>query len=170
MKTALTLGLLASLTLSGGPAVAAPLDTGHAQLLGAVQARGITLYLDGDRCDSGHVDGFYVGSYKALVICNKGSRDFDANDLDTIRHEVVHFIQDCARGQAIDGNLETILKPGAAREILAEVGLSADGITKVYTDNGAGDAVPYEHEAFAIAAGMDASTITKALEQFCPLP
>jgi len=169
IRALLTAALLATtVTASAAPALA--IDPAHAQLLQAVQQRGIKLYNDADLCEAQpHLDGFYHGPSRALVICAEGSwEDLNANDLDTIRHETVHFIQDCAN-DSIDGNLQLILKPGVAENLLRGTGLPPEAITRTYTENGKAQHVPIELEAFGVARAHSAKTITKALNVFCPL-
>jgi len=164
--------LLFALTITGSAAPSfAAVDQGHIDLLKAVQDRGITVYNDADLCRARpELDGFYHGPSRALVICVKGSWDnVDDNDLDTIRHETVHFIQDCANG-SIDGNLQLILKPGVAESLLRQTGLAPEAIVRTYADNNQLDHVPQELEAFGVARGKGPGTITKALNVFCPLP
>ena len=137
------------------------------QLIQALNARGITLYLDADQCDDGTLDGFYMGRPRVLVLCNKGSREMTERALNTLRHEAVHFIQDCRDG-AIDHELNLIMKPGTAERILRENGWSPERIKEVYSANGKGSHVPFEYEAFA-GGLMPTSTILNVMNAMCPL-
>jgi hypothetical protein len=170
IRKLLTAALLAA-TVVGAAAPALAIDEDHAALLNAVHARGVTLYNDGDFCQQDKdVDGFYHGPSKALVICSEGTwLDLSENQLDTIRHETAHFIQDCADGN-INGSLDLILKPGAAVSMLNRTNLDPMGIIRTYTQKGRAAHIPVELEAFGIARGHDAKTIKQALELFCPLP
>jgi len=170
IRKLLTAALLAATVVSSAaPALA--IDDDHAALLNAVQQRGIKLYNDADMCRAQpYLDGFYYGPSRALVICAEGSWEgLSANDLDTIRHETVHFIQDCANG-SIDGDLRLILKPGVAENLLRHTGLPPEAIAQTYAENGKAHHVPVELEAFGIARAHSAETITNALNVFCPLP
>jgi len=170
IRNLLTFALLAT-TVAGSAAPSFAMDRGHAELLGALAARGITLYNDADLCESRpELDGFYHGGSRSLVVCAEGSwANLSENDLDTIRHESVHFMQDCANG-SIDGNLRRVLKPGQAHAMLVATGQNPDLIAQVYSSKGKGEHVPYEEEAFGIAAALPASAITHALNAICPLP
>ncbi|WGL30718.1 hypothetical protein SCRES3_gp61 [Synechococcus phage S-CRES3] len=174
MKALLSIALLAT-TIFGSvaPALATqPVSDQEAalanQLISELKNRGITTYLDAEMCQTRNVDGFYSGRNRALVLCNDQKRTMDAELLDTLRHETVHFIQDCANG-SIDGNLDLIMKPGAAQRILREHGISPERINYVYTQNGAADHVPQEYEAFA-GGLMPTEVIIEVLTAVCPLP
>ena len=140
----------------------------HNALSAALTARGISLYLDEEDCHTRPVAGFYHGPSKSLVLCNNGSATMTEDNLDTLRHESIHFIQDCANG-AIDGHLRTILEPGQARAMLAQSGQDPEWIRRTYESHGAGAHVPFEEEAFGAAAVMPASAIVQAMDIFCPV-
>jgi len=141
----------------------------HNLLTDGLVRRGISLYADSPACQTNPgLEGYYSGSQRALVLCNDGSLRMTENNLDTLRHEATHFIQDCADG-TIDNTLRTVLKPGQARALLSAAGLDAGRIHEVYSELGQADRVPFEEEAFAVAATMRAETIGQALDIFCPL-
>lgn len=140
----------------------------HNNLVAALAARGISLHLDAAICEVNPIGGFYHGQSRALVICNDGSTEMTEENLDTLRHESVHFMQDCRDG-IIDGKLNTVLKPGQARAMLAASGQDPTWIERVYTSHDKGEHVPYEEEAFGIAATMSPNTIVSALDIFCPV-
>ena len=173
MKALLSIALLAT-TIFGSvaPSLAADVSPREAalanQLISELKKRGITTYLDADMCQTRNIDGFYSGKARALVLCNDQKRTMDEEVLDTLRHETVHFIQDCANG-SIDGNLGLIMKPGHATRILRQNGVSPERINYVYTQNGAADHVPQEYEAFA-GGLMPTQTIISVLQRVCPLP
>lgn len=156
---------------ASAPAYAISPATAEAHnLLGdALVRRGISLYADSPVCQARPgLQGYYNGSERVLVICNGGSRQVTESSLDTLRHETVHFIQDCANG-TIDNNLRTVLKPGKARYLLEQAGIDVKQISKAYTAMGNASHVPLEEEAYAIAATMQSESIALALEIFCPL-
>lgn len=174
MQKLLTTALLAvtifgSATPSLAQAIPAAVAQEHNNLVAALQSRGIAMYLDADTCRQNPIDGFYDGTSRVLVICNKGQADMTPNNLDTLRHEAMHFIQDCRDG-VIDGRMATVLKPGQARAMLASAGQDPNWIERVYTSHGKGAHVPFEEEAFGAAAVMPASVIQQAVEIFCPIP
>ena len=80
------------------------------------------------------------------------------NDLDTLRHESVHFIQDCLDGSAdmelnplFDG-LRTLTLDSGYREVIAELVCVALRLDWIYRQNGAdAKTIRLEHEAFLLA-------------------
>ena len=167
--------VLLAAVLSGGlaplsaHAITPEVAEAHNLLTDSLVRRGITLYADAPACQTyPELEGYYNGSERALVLCNDGSLKMTEENLDTLRHETVHFIQDCADG-TIDNTLRTVLQPGKAEELLEAAGLSAQHIEQAYVDLGKASHVPLEKEAFAVAATMDAGTINTALNIFCPV-
>lgn len=140
----------------------------HNNLVAALAARGISLHLDAAICEVNPISGFYHGQSRALVLCNGGSTNMTAENLDTLRHETIHFIQDCRDG-VIDGRLTTVLKPGQARALLAATGQDHEQLRRVYESHGQGAHVPLEEEAFGAAAAMSASVIHQAMNIICPV-
>lgn len=136
-------------------------------LVELIRAQGITVYLDSDVCETAPLDGFYSGVRKVLVLCNKGSREVTQANLNTLRHETMHIMQDCKDGK-LDNKLNTILKQGEAEKILKENGISPERIKSVYNSFGKGDHVPFELEAFA-GGTMPTRVIIKAFNTYCPL-
>ena len=108
----LFLGLLASVSFAS-PVQGATFDD-HVKLSEAVRSTGTTFLINPDRCDTSGAYGWYWardGKYRELVICQvnkeKGSneqKDWTSEDLDTLRHEAHHLVQDCR-----DGSLNGIL-------------------------------------------------------------
>ena len=89
------------------------------------------------------------------------------NNLDTLRHEAIHVVQDC-KGVLGDQVLDNVLKPGVVRELAARHGVDLGWIREVYAQNGAdAHVVSLEHEAFVAAAVMPASTIANAVRTMC---
>lgn len=170
MKKLLTTALLL-LTMVGSAAPAVAVSDADAlaanQLIDGLNARGITVYLDAPQCADGSLDGFYMGMSRVLVLCNKGSREMSENALDTLRHETIHFIQDCRDG-VIDHKLIKIMKPGTAERILRANGLDPQKINEIYSSKGKADHVPLEYEAFA-GGLLPTSTILNAMNAICPL-
>lgn len=172
MKKLLTAALLAA-TLFGSvaPSYATAPDEyqEHNALVSALQNAGISVHLDADICRK-YTDlaGFYHSPSKSLVICNKGSRTMNEENLDTLRHEAIHAIQDCKNGVQGDSVLRPVLKPGVVEYLAGSHGVDLDRITHIYGSKGASqEVIRLEHEAFTAAAGMDASTIANALGAMC---
>lgn len=184
---------IATLAL-GTPTLAAPaaLDRSHAHLWDSLEAQGVWMFVNPDFACKDQDVGlsgayFYSNEYQvpAMVICqdNRTGGDmveveWSANDLDTIRHEAVHYLQDC-----IDGDVSFTLDPyhdgdGWApgqrthMEVISALGLErAIRIHDFYKENmGADDQmVRMEHEAFLIADIIDAADIANTITEFCPV-
>ena len=124
--------LIASLVLSATaiPAVAAPtyedkatIDE-HIELLDTLDDMGITVSINGPECGRTNDDvaGYWNGSRRLFVLCQEVMRNsklptWDGtvvlasdDDLDTIRHEAHHVIQDCMDGE-IDGSIYGTIYP-----------------------------------------------------------
>lgn len=139
----------------------------HNDLVAALQANGVQVYLDSDECVPG-LGGFYHSPSRSLVICNGGSREMTPENMNTLVHEAVHASQDCKNGVQGDRILHPVLKPGVIEELAAQTGTDLDRIVEVYRSHGANDQTIYlEFEAFTVAAGMPASAVTAALNTFC---
>ena len=95
-----------------------------------------------------------------------------ANDLDTLRHEAHHLIQDCADGVPFDGDLVTMFDPRGSKTFVVKA-LSQDVITGIiegYAEMGADrEVIILELEAYATAESIEATDIAEKIEDFCPM-
>lgn len=162
---ATTIFVIASPTPTISDATAAQ----HNALTDALAKAGIKLYLDADICrTTTGLAGYYHSPSKSLVLCNKGSKQMTEENLDTLRHEAIHAIQDCKNGVQGDRILQPVLKPGVARNLASQHGIDLERIRQVYSSRNVDQAViNLEYEAFAAAAGMSANTIATALRTTC---
>lgn len=165
-----------ALTLGASPATAA-FDSEHQLLLDAVIDAGVKVYVNPQQCyKNPGLSGFYIGQSSVLAICQDNKREvgeqvaeWTDNDLDTLRHESHHLVQDCigTRGDNIldpmfVDNLEGFLRNSSLTE--ADV----IGIMGTYLRRGADtDTVELELEAFAVAADIPASGIAEGVRRFC---
>ena len=158
---------LAVLGTSASPAFASQTARGegtlwaHDVLVERLREAGVDVQVNHSHCDTDpQMMGFYAGQHRLLVVCQDnapvGSRtpvEWTENDLDTLRHEAQHFIQDCMIGGNHDHRLGNVYKhPG---ELAVDV-LGMDNvrsIARAYMSRGASeDTVMLEWEAFAVAA------------------
>ncbi len=110
-------------TLFGVPALAdyiRPSDD-HIRILKAVQSKGIVVSInDREACDH-ETSGMYSyghtragARYADFIVCQDNGRpggpiaSWTENDLDTIRHEAAHIIQDCIDGKIANMSLDTV--------------------------------------------------------------
>ncbi|NDB94451.1 MAG: hypothetical protein EB165_07430 [Euryarchaeota archaeon] len=151
----------------------------HKELWAAVERTGVTVQLNHpEHCDSG-IAGWYSSLHGILMICQDESvKAFDHvgwtdNDLDTLRHEAHHVLQDCARGRVGDGMLEHTMTSQFLAEVAHANGMTRDEIRSIqqrYAAQGANrNTVRQEVEAFIVARGIDASTLASTLDKHCTL-
>ena len=177
---ALTLAALTAFTAIAAPvANARPVDMdslpAHAELLRQVKKTGVKVFINDEYCNTGNFDGVYASQVGALLICQDNAKVYNgrevawtANDLDTIRHEVHHLIQDCAAGGRGNGRLETVFSDPnrLANEVLGVQ--RKNRIMKNYAANGAdANTLQIEIEAFSVAAEYGPSVIEGDLATYC---
>jgi hypothetical protein len=167
----LTAALLATTMLGAiAPALAVTQEQAdqHNVLIGTLERYGVRVSLDDQLCRERPIDGFYHSPSKTLTLCNGGSTSMTDANLDTLRHESIHAMQDCRNGIQGDRILGHVLKSGAAASMAAEYGISPERIRQLYLSHGVDEyTVTLEYEAFAGAAAMSADTIAQALDIFC---
>ena len=118
--------------------------------------------------------GFYSGSHDLLVVCQYnyvpggGQVDWTANDLDTLRHEAQHLIQDCMVGENTDHVLANVYR------YPVQLGLSILGVKRIneitvtYRRSGADDeTLRLEYEAFAVAQMNVPLEQTQDIAEYC---
>ena len=157
----------------------------HITLVDTLTSAGIRVYFNPYICepkDGLNPSGLYISQSRQLIVCqDHGKWDgeivpFTANDLDTLRHESQHVIQDCADGIGDNSliNMFPVVKTKGRTSLLEFVsnsGLSPRTLMHIfttYTQAGADNKViGLEFEAFAVAHSISASTITEAVEKVC---
>lgn len=130
----------------------------HAYLAEVIKDHGVSFYVNHDYCQQNpSVMGFYAGAERVLVVCQdnyigNGEVAWTANDLDTLRHEAQHMIQDCMVGTNHDHALSPVYRDpiGNAYAVLGADRMQS--INRLYRENGAStDTVILEWEAFTVA-------------------
>ena len=117
-----------------------------------------------------------------MVICQDNARigqegvPFTANDLDTLRHESQHVIQDCKDGignNRLHNMFPVIAKEGelSLQQFVAASGLSEKTLMRIFTDYSRMgfdvQTIALEYEAFAVAYAVPAATIAEVLKDSC---
>ena len=167
---------LAATLMTAFPAVAGNTMNDHETLWNTLQDAGVKVVANADDCkDDFH--GYYNRREVRLVVCQDNGRPggaqvaWTANDLDTLRHEAHHVIQDCMLGGLGDMRSDTYFSHDRLREFLTKSSLTAnnmENIIKSYSEDGASEEVIImELEAFAVASDVDASTIATAVSRYC---
>ena len=130
----------------------------HGQLGNAVRSTGITLKFNPAECDEKNAMGWYWAARQEMVICQENRRrgfglqhevTWTEEDLDTLRHEAQHLIQDCMDG-SLNGSLSSVYKEplDLGVEILGKGGIFR--IMQAYSDASQHIQV-MEVEAFSVA-------------------
>ena len=182
--------LVASLVLSvtAIPAMAEPTyerhdeAQDHIELLNTLSDMGVDVQINNPHICSKErgTAGFWIGARKLFVLCQESIRKsakplytgevFQASDddLDTIRHEAHHVIQDCMDG-TIDGQLSAYLNPENSVEFLSYYpDWKEEYITKQYRDMGASNhVIEMEIEAWAVADMVSVDMIHEVLKREC---
>ena len=167
-----------SLVFLSSPARATTVWEEHVRLWNALGEVGIeTLVNDPYFCSDGS-DGLYYSRERTLIVCQDNASslsskevDLTSNDLDTLRHEAHHVVQDCVAGDIGDSELGNYFSDRSEYEDFITNALTLDQAQKIvesYRLNGASDEVIVnELEAFAVARTVDASLIADALLKVC---
>ena len=176
---ALTVAALTVLSTVSAPAQA---TTPHVVLYETLVKAGLDVRVNETRdCDPNHnnagrkIFGFYRGSTRTLVICQEQAlatgryngevTPFSEEDLDTLRHEAHHFVQDCRDGK-LNGTLDSVYtKPvELGMEVLGREGI--EGILKSYSSSS--DHIKLmEIEAFSVAAMNDPLEQVSDIKTYC---
>ena len=151
----------------------------HVELFNAIESVGVTVTAN-ERAWCETPDKFY-GVYmpfqKQIVICQLNSTNvfdgtvytFDAEDLDTLRHEAHHLIQDCLDGK-LDARLEPLFSDEQDRaEFLANADKNELArVRYIYASHGADEhMIVLEQEAFTVAAYVPANVIADGVTRSC---
>ena len=157
----------------------------HADLVDTLREVGVRVYFNPYICepkDGLNPSGLYISQSRQLVVCQDNGKwdgevvPFTANDLDTLRHESQHVVQDCADGIGDNSliNMFPVVKTEgriSLSEFVTGSGLSPRTLMHIfttYTQAGADNKViGLEFEAFAVAHSIDAATIAQAVEHTC---
>ncbi len=132
----------------------------HLLLVQAINRNGVTLAVNHPYCgEKEGITGFYSGKERLLIVCQNNGvagrpvAKWTVNDMNTLRHEAQHMIQDCIAGTNHDHDLAPVYKSptGLAQDVIGPEAIAE--ITKRYRENGASDLVLLlEYESFAVAA------------------
>lgn len=152
-------------------------DEKHRYLARTIRAVGVSVTINTRvHCSPGESGSYYPAGF--MVICQDNRRqegvevEWTANDLDTLRHEAQHLIQDCAIGGIGDSKLSLMFN---TQEELVRF-LSNSGYTKQelqeisshYQKQGVtGYDLLMELEAFAVARSIPADVIANKIKEYC---
>ena len=163
--------LTAAATFAAPAAQARNVDQAHIGLAQAIVATGIELKINPVDCNFKPALGWYWAARQEMVICQENAKGgqaetyWTAEDLDTLRHEAQHLIQDCMDGQ-LDGSLGAVYQEPIAlgKKIIGEDGIQY--VINAYSE--ASDHIKVmEIEAFSVAAMNDPAEQTRDIAKFC---
>ena len=165
----------ASLATSTSRGVVEGSADAHMLLVEAIGRNGVTFAVNHSYCgERKGVMGFYSGKKRLLVVCQDNGVaggpivQWTANDMDTLRHEAQHMIQDCIAGTNHDHELAPVYKSPIelAEDVMGPEAIAQ--ITKRYRENGASDLVLLlEYEAFAVAAMNVPAEQAQDVQTYC---
>tara|TARA_A100001201_G_scaffold32305_3_gene34814 strand:- start:12353 stop:12883 length:531 start_codon:yes stop_codon:yes gene_type:complete len=151
----------------------------HAKLWDSLERAGVNIVLnDVDFCGDDLADGAYIPVIKALVVCQDNASplssrqvDWTSNDLDTLRHESHHVVQDCLLGELGDGESEPLFNTRESLKSFVDNILSEEQIDRIVTNYRElgfdREVIIMEIEAFAVASGVSPDKIADAINKFC---
>lgn len=159
----------------------------HVSLVEALDRAGVRVYFNPYICepkDGLNPSGLYISQSRQLIVCQDNGQyngevvPFTANDLDTIRHESQHVIQDCKDGIGDNSlvNMFPVVKTEgrvSLSEFLSGSGLSPQTLMHIFTTYSQAGAdnkvIGLEFEAFAVAHSISAAQIAQAVQHTCPV-
>ena len=157
----------------------------HNRLWDAIEDTGTEIIVNHpEACEDSWGGGIYSmqNGRSYLVVCqDEGERagldnqvQWSANDLDTLRHEAHHLLQDCLAGVRGDGELEPLMSDPQQHRQFVLSSLTQERISqiiKTYTEDGADEELlMLELEAFAVAEDVDAGRIANGVAKACSRP
>ena len=162
--------------MTATPALAGNTMDDHETLWNTLQDAGVTVVTNAKDCNDDSF-GYYHRREVRIAVCQDNGYAggpqvaWTDNDLDTLRHEAQHVIQDCMVGGLGDMRSDTYFTRDQLVEFLAKSSLTQDNIEniiKAYAADGASEEVIImELEAFSVAADIDAASIAGAVRKFC---
>ena len=154
----------------------------HKAIITAAERVGVEVVINSsEHCTRKGLNGLYLShSQGLLVVCQDFGQPggpevaWTANDLDTLRHEAHHLIQDCLAYRRGDQALRPAAETTAALySFLGASGFNDEQIENIvsrYRANGADDrTILLELEAFAVARTVDPESIAEGITRSCPL-
>ena len=169
-----------TLVLSGASARATGTFEEHIVLWNSLQSAGVTTLLnDPEWCSNGS-DGLYYSRDRVLVVCQDNSSpisskevNWTSNDLDTLRHEAHHVLQDCLEGRLGDSETKLLFEEEGEFFNFINNRLTQEqvrNIVEAYEEQGASDDVIIkEIEAFAVASSTSPAVIADGINSLCRL-
>ena len=154
------------------------LPESHQSLVQSINNAGISITVNvGSHCDGKH-DGFYAPDHELLAICQDNAPRphwsevrWTANDLDTLRHEAHHLVQDCVADREVGGKVALFFDDKEQYKAFISKALTPEQQERIierYKAAGADEfVILMELEAFSVADSVSPQTIANAVDRFC---
>ena len=163
--------------LAGVTAVASvmvPVQAGsyeeHTQLARAVASTGVKVLINPPICQQRDAFGWYHAQMSMLVVCQQNAKGtkmvtWTQEDLDTLRHEAHHVVQDCM-DNALDGELTSVYE---SPEQLVRAVLSDEQVLSIMEsyDNASKERQIHELEAFSVATMNNPLEQVADIQKYC---
>ena len=170
--TTISISALAAMATLAPGALAGQSNYNHHVTLGnVVRSTGINFKINPASCWDKDSFGWYWAARNEMVICQEGKRSagvevrWSEEDLDTLRHEAQHLIQDCMDGSR-QGALGSVYKDPIqlAKDVLGTDSIRS--ILEAYSDSSDHIKV-MELEAFSVATMNDPLEQAQDIQKFC---
>ena len=149
----------------------------HKRLYDTIHSFGVRVVINHPKYCVDSVDGSYHSYERILSICQDNAdysnkeTDWTENDLDTLRHEAHHMIQDCALGGLGDAQLSLLFGDMAQAKAFVQSVLPQSQQERLmgldtYSGHNAYRQM-IELEAFATAAAISPNDITDKMNEVC---
>ena len=145
-----------------------------------VEQNGVAIVVNHpELCEGTWGGGMYVtfkNGNTGIMICQDNGKDagfenqvdWTANDLDSLRHEAHHVVQDCLDGGKGDGELGPMFEGDKLKHVVTST-LSTEKIEWIINKYDKEDHL-IELEAFAVAQAIGPEAIANAIEELCAPP
>lgn len=177
LKSILLAGILAIPALFPTNAKANDVVKQHQELARTIVSLGVPVSVNTNiHCSPGESGSYFAAGF--MVICqdnrtaNGKEVEWTANDLDTLRHEAHHLIQDCAAGTIGDGKMSLMFN--SEKEIyqfLSNSSYTVEQLKQIaahYEKQGVtGYDLLMELEAFVVAKDIPPHYISRKLIEYC---
>lgn len=179
----LTASIFASLSIFAPTSAFAERIEEHQFLWETLGRIGVERYVNHpDYCSkSAPFSGLYHPGLNVLVICqdyaesmNGEMVNWTSNDLDTLRHEAHHIVQDCSASTLEDEQMDLMFNDEELKEFISNSGITREKLQWI-ADNyrqefgASDDIILKEFEAFSVALSVDPITIANKLVEYCGL-
>ena len=149
----------------------------HKRLYDTIHSHGVRVVINNPKYCPDSIDGMYASRERILSVCQDNATymneevDWTANDLDTLRHEAHHMIQDCVLGGVADGQLGLLFSDREELDTFIKESLGEEMAAGLMQNRSYRNHDEYrqliELEAFATAAVITPNDIVDMMNKVC---